>query len=313
MVLMSFSDIPYGLCLDTSIGRCSVDNIRVKFSYMYTTYNYDKRCTVPSIDEISNLLDLYDIFAAHPSADVTWSYKDYFKIGAYCRTACISNDDWSCAVLIGRYCYDSSCKLVAPEAVFDFNPNKVPLYVVSRIVSLLKGPAVEIRIIRYDIAFDIPVSRDDVVLVRQDLRRSYRLFLENGAKTEYLGARASHGALKLYDKSAESDLSYPMTRVEITVEASSFKSVRDVFPSLYRFSDCQLDFSFSSLPFQVQACVMHPELLPVLRTSTSPHTYRKYLSQINSLSECVLIPDDFKAIDSFVISALSKYISGVVQ
>lgn len=310
--MSSYSGIPYGFYLDTSVGRCSIDSIRIKFSYKFSTYSWSKKCAVPSVDYISDLLDLYDIFAKYPTADVSWAYRDFFRIGSYCRTACISGIGWSCAVLVGRYCYDSSCKLVAPEAVFDFNPNKVPFDVSSRIVSLLRGLAVEVKVIRYDVAFDIPIQRDDVILVRQDLRYSYRLFLDRGGKTEYLGARSSHGSFKLYDKTAESDLSVPVTRAEITVEAASFSSVRDIFPSLYSFSGYQLDTSFSDLPFQVQACIFHPELISVLRSTCSPNTYRKYLSQINSLSQCVLIPDDFKAIDSFVISALLKYISGVM-
>lgn len=306
-----YAGIPYGFYFDTSVGRCSIDNIRIKFTYKFSAYDWDKKCVVPAVDYISNLLDLYDIFAKYPTADVSWAYRDFFKIGSYCRTACISGIGWSCAVLIGRYCYDSSCKLVAPEAVFDFNPNKVPFDVSARIVSLLRDTAVEVKVIRYDVAFDIPVQRDDVILVRQDLRRSYRLFLDGGGKTEYLGSRSSHGSLKLYDKTAESDLLVPVTRAEVTVEAASFTSIRDVFPSLYSFSGYQLDTSFSDLPFQVQACVFHPELISILQSTCSANTYRKYLYQINSLSQCVLCPDDFWSVDSFIVSALAKYMSGV--
>lgn len=121
--MSSYSGIPYGFYLDTSVGRCSIDSIRIKFSYKFSTYSWSKKCAVPAVDYISDLLDLYDIFAMYPTADVSWAYRDFFRIGSYCRTACISGVGWSCAVLVGRYCYDSSCKLVAPEAVFDFNPN----------------------------------------------------------------------------------------------------------------------------------------------------------------------------------------------
>ena len=313
MVCMAslYAGIPYGLYLDTSVGRCSVDNIRIKFTYKFRSYDWNKHCVVPAVDYISNLLDLYDIFAKYPTADVSWMYRDFFKIGSYCRTACISGLGWSCAVLIGRYCYDSSFKLVAPEAVFDFNPNKVPMDVIARVVSLLRDTAIDVKVVRYDVAFDLPMARDDVILVRQDLRRSYRLFLDGGGKTEYLGARSSHGALKLYDKTVESDLSVPVTRAEITVEAASFTSMRDVFPALYSFAGYQLDVDFSSLPFQVQTCVLHPDMIPVLRSTCSANTYRKYLSQINSLSQCVLCPDDFRSVDAFVVSALAKYMSGV--
>ena len=194
--------------------------------------------------------------------------------------------------------------------MLDYNPNKVPAAVAARIVSLLRGPAASFKIVRFDVAFDIPRPRSDLVLVK-DPRRSYRLFEEDGARTEYQGARGSHGALKVYDKTAEMGLSVPVSRVELTVEHASFRSMADVFPRLYCFSDYQLDCSFSSLPFQVQACVLHPDLLPLLKSSSSRPTYLKYMNLMDSLSECVLVPDDFKRIDSFVTAALSTYSSGV--
>lgn len=309
--MSSFDGIPYARYLDTSIGRCSIDNLRVKFTYKLSVYNWSKGCSVPSIDFISNLVDVFDLTTAFGEVNISWSYKDFFKIGAYVRTASISGLDWSCAVLIGRYCFDDSCKLIAPEAVFDFNPNKVPSSVFQRIFTMLQGPAVEVKVLRYDVAFDIPMSREDVFLVRGDTRRSYRLFLDGGSKTEYLGARSSHGSLKLYDKTKESELSVPVTRAEITVEAVSFSSIRDVFPSLYAYHGYQLDVSFSSLPFQVQVCILNPEFIHLLRASCCPHTYRKYMSQIDSFSGCALLPDNFEQIDRFIQSSLMAYMEVV--
>lgn len=310
--MSSFAGVPYGLFLDTDSCRVSIDNIRLKFCYKFSRYSWRRGEAVPSIDSISSLLDVFDLQHYSEQLDVSWSYKDFFKIGAYCRTATIAGLDWSCAVLIGRYCFDSSCKQVAPEAVFDFNPNKVPMHIIHRLVFLLRDSAISVNVLRYDVAFDFPLPRDDVVLVRGDSRRSYRLFLDGGGKTEYLGARSSHGSLKLYDKTAESSLSVPVTRAEVTVEAASFTSIRDVFPSLYCFSGCQLDFSFSELPFQVHACVMYPELIPVLRSKCSAPTYRKYMSQISSLSQAVLTLD-FSAADCFISSALTSYLSVVIS
>lgn len=108
-----YTGIPYCEFLDTSIGRCSIDNVRIKFTYKFATYDWDRREAVPSIDHISNYLDVMDILDLSAGIDVSWSYKDFFKIGAYARTACIAGSDWSCAVMIGRYCFDSACKRVA--------------------------------------------------------------------------------------------------------------------------------------------------------------------------------------------------------
>ncbi len=304
------STIPYGLSLDCSIGTCSIDGLRLKFTYRNKAYSWEKHVPVPAIDRISALLDSLDIVDMGSGFDVSWSYKDFFKIGAYCRTARISGGDWSCAVMVGRYCFDLDCKQVAPEAVFDYNPNKVPAAVASRIVRLLRDSALSVSVVRFDVAFDIPVPRSDVVLVR-DARRGYRLFEDHGAKTEYQGERGSHGAMKLYDKMLEAGLSEPLTRCEITMEYSRYSTVSTLFPKLYSFTDYQLDVAFASLPFQVQACVYHPDLLPVLKLSMERHAYKKYVAMIDAMEQCVLIPDDFLSIDRFVHSALNTYLSGV--
>ena len=112
-----YDGIPYGRYLDTSSCRVSVDSIRLKFTYKYQNYSYEKKCSVTTIDQLSCHID--NMF--FNGCDTKWSYKDFFQIGSYCRTCTISGINWSCAVLFGRYCYDSSCKQIAPEAVFDFN------------------------------------------------------------------------------------------------------------------------------------------------------------------------------------------------
>ena len=83
-----------------------------------------------------------------------------------------------------------------------FHPNKVPLEILQQVIARLRGPALIVELVRFDIAFDFPCKREAVTLV-QDQRRSYRLFREKGAITEYQGARSSHGSLKLYDKTKE--------------------------------------------------------------------------------------------------------------
>ena len=308
----TIQEIPYNLYLDCSIGRCSIVGLRLKFTYLNKAYSWEKHVPVAAIDRISALLDSLDIMDLHSGFDISWSYKDFFKIGSYCRTARISGDDWSCAVMVGRYCFESDCKQVAPEAVFDYNPNKVPAEVAARIVRLLRDSALTVSVVRFDVAFDILVPRSDVELVR-DSRRGYRLFEEHGAKTEYQGERGSHGAMKLYDKMLEAGLSEPVTRCEITLEYARYTTVSTLFPKLYCFTGYQLDVAFSSLPFQVQACIYHPDLLPVLKSSMERHAYKKYVDMMNGLEQSVLIPSDFPAIDSFIRSALHHYLSGVVS
>lgn len=303
-----YEGIPYGRYLDTSVCRVSIDNIRLKFTYKYQNYSYEQHCSVPSIDKISCLID--GMF--FNNCDTTWSYRDFFKIGSYCRTCSISGNGWSCAVLFGRYCFDNSCKLIAPEAVFDFNPNKVPDDVSFQIIHILRDSALSSSLSRFDVAFDFPIPRDEIHLVRDDLRRSYRLFLEGGAKTEYLGARSSHGSLKLYDKSKESELSCDVTRCEITVARDFVNSLSSVFPKLYLFDSMQLDLSFSYLPFPVQACILHPDMFDILRASCDPKTFRKYRGMIDTYGSCLLVPPCWPEIDRFVRSAVISYVKGCV-
>ncbi len=301
-----FCGIPYGLYFDTNTCRVSIDNIRLKFEYKYTIYNFDHRQTVTSVDLISRQLD--DQF--FEGLDVMWNKLDFFRIGNYCRTCSIKNLDWSFAVMIGRYCFDNACKMIAPEVVMDFNPNKVPLEIVQRFVSLLQGPALSVTVQRFDIAFDYALPRAEVRLI-EDKSKGYRLFREQGAVTEYQGKRSKHGALKLYDKTKESALPVPVTRCEITIEHSSYKSVADVFPDLFYYGAEQLDITFADLPFEVKACILYPDLIEVLRNSCNRHTFQKYICKVKEYGKISLVPTNWLEIDSFIHSALTTYTKGV--
>lgn len=126
-VIFLYTGISYGEYLDTPQCRVSIDNVRMKFSYKYKNYDFEKHEAVTTIDLCSQRLDRLFFHGF----EIVWHRCDFFKIGNYVRTCTISGIDpftgnWSCAVMIGRYTFDNSCKLVAPEIVFDFNPNKVP-------------------------------------------------------------------------------------------------------------------------------------------------------------------------------------------
>lgn len=301
-----FCGIPYGLYLDTDTCRVSIDNIRLKFEYKYNNYDFDHRQTVTSVDLISHLLD-NQFFVG---LEVVWNRLDFFRIGNYCRTCTISSLDWSFAVMIGRYCFDNSCKQIAPEAVMDFNPNKVPLDVMQRFVSLLKESALSVTIQRFDVAFDYALPRAEVRLI-EDKAKGYRFFREQGAVTEYQGKRSKHSALKLYDKTKESELSVPVTRCEVTVERSAYKSVSDVYPDLFYYGAEQLDVTFGDLPFEVKACILHPDLIEVLRSSCNRHTFQKHIGVVRNYGNKSLVPTNWLEIDRFIHSALTTYTKGV--
>lgn len=300
-----YNGIPYGEYLDTPQCRVSIDNVRMKFSYKYKNYDFEKHQAVTSIDLYSQKID--QLFFA--DCDTVWHSCDFFKIGNYLRTCTISGidpfvGDWSCAVMIGRYTFDSTCKQVAPEIVFDFNPNKVPDDKSTEIIRRLKEGSIQVSITRYDVAFDFPLPRDHVTLIPND-RQSYKLFRESQkGVTEYQGERSNHNAMKLYDKTKESALAVPVTRCEITVDGDYSKSVQQLFPVLVVLGDLQVDTSFVDLPFQVVACLLHPDMIPVLKSKTDRKTWKKYSDMIATHGQRNLYPNNWNDVDRYIRSRL---------
>lgn len=301
--ILRFAGVSYGKFLDMDAGRVSVDMLRFCFSYKLSKFDYHSSESMSTINAISRLIDLRALCS--PVYTCEWSYCDNFRIGRYARTCRIYNLDWSFAIMLGRYCYDTSCKLVAPEVVIDFNPNKVPDDVISSFWLMLRAECLDCRLLRFDVAFDFPFHRSDIYMLP-----SSRCTNRNFESTQYYGTRHKHGSVKLYDKQLESNLPVPVTRLEVTIEGSRYKSIEDVFPSLFCLTAGNIDFGFYDLPFEVQACVMYPDLLPVLKRSVSPNTYRKFSKMIADTSFAPLT-FDYSAVDSFISSVFSSYMDGV--
>jgi len=81
------------------------------------------------------------------------------------------------------------------------------------------------------LAIDIPVERTNCFLVKD--RRMYIERRHGKEYTQYLGSKSSKvGRVKLYNKTAEADLDYPLTRLELTLDpAKSFEKIS--FPLVY--------------------------------------------------------------------------------
>lgn len=110
----------------------------------------------------------------------------------------------------------------------EFNPNKVYFdflgeiyYFCTLLGNKFKSISGFFSLVKLDLAVDIPVPREFVRLYKSG-RRSYTYQICDGSVTEYSGVRSSHGYVKVYDKMAESDLNYYLTRVEITCHDFSF-------------------------------------------------------------------------------------------
>lgn len=110
----------------------------------------------------------------------------------------------------------------------EFNPNKcMDSRVFTEFFLEFKNKTVTRDISRWDLAIDVPIDRSRCILVK-DMRK-YQCILDK-SKTEYLGCRSSGGYVKLYDKKAESNLDYDLTRLEITIKPKT--DINRVFPTV---------------------------------------------------------------------------------
>lgn len=102
----------------------------------------------------------------------------------------------------------------------EFNPNKVggnPIFKEIHGLLLSSSRKSLNRISRFDLAIDIPADRARCFLVKD--RRLYIERKHGVEYTQYLGSKSSAvGRVKLYNKTAEAKLDYPLTRLELTLD-----------------------------------------------------------------------------------------------
>ena len=105
----------------------------------------------------------------------------------------------------------------------EVNPNKCAVHASFLEVLIFlntNSRPMHTRIKRFDLAVDIPVERENARLLKDG--RVYSERRHGKEWTEYLGAQASHvGRVKLYNKQAEAGLSYPLTRLEVTLDPAT--------------------------------------------------------------------------------------------
>lgn len=161
-----YSGISYGLYCDFPSCRVSIDSVRLKFTYALNSFVWSRGFSILSIDKMSFIIDNLQIAGA--DFDVQWSYKDFFKIGAYCRTARVSGylpgtcEAWSFAIMFGRYAYNASSHFLEPEIVMDFNPNKVPLYLCTNMLRVFSwAKRIRRRVILTKPTADSPARIDE--------------------------------------------------------------------------------------------------------------------------------------------------------
>ena len=101
------------------------------------------------------------------------------------------------------------------KGFIEFNPNKcMGNLQFKEVLDKLFLIALHRQVIRFDLAIDIPVPKYLVRLEKDG--RNYQYLKGKESESEYLGIRNKPGFVKLYDKKAESNLDYDLTRIEIT-------------------------------------------------------------------------------------------------
>lgn len=302
--------IPYQdpLVLDGMIT--SIDSVRIKYTYSKTAYDFESRERFDTLNRLLYELTSDSLFMLG-QFDIELGREASFKIGRYMRTITyrLSNGD-SFSVLVGRFCYDSTVKLIAPDVIMDVNPNKIPANIWHRIARILASTAQSVSVLRFDLAIDIPIARDQMQLLQRPGSGFEKFVDKNGGMTEYTGERSHHAAIKLYDKGA--DLEVPdltCTRCEITIDPVKFKGIAALWPSILSLSPLDLSIDFADLPFDVKAVILHPDLHDMLKASVSRNTWPKHKRMIDNFGKTyfTLSDDQTKKIDQYVRNSLLRF------
>lgn len=165
------------------------------------------------------------------------SYKAYKYRHLWSVTATEDDCSWSLGLDLGRSKEDVHLGFI------EFNPNKCEQSkAFQKFWSTIRSQTVIRTLVRYDMAIDIPLARSQCKL-QKDGKKMYQLISKSDGVTEYLGRREHNGFVKLYDKTIESDLSYPLTRLELTLDKSCMPS--DVFPTVNIY-DAQFGLDFDN-------------------------------------------------------------------
>jgi hypothetical protein len=120
------------------------------------------------------------------------------------------------------------------QGVLEYNPNKCDSEVLKDILQLIIGHSKYIKLERYDLAVDVPYSKSQVKIIKDN--RKYSLLAPSkdpDTYSEYLGKHQSSGFVKVYNKKIESNLEDELTRIEITSENTEYDKFIKQFPEVY--------------------------------------------------------------------------------
>lgn len=206
---------------------------------------------------------------------------DNFKIGAYKMNFTITFSDGN-SFWIGWGLNQG--KTIYGSLRLEFNPNKVARHDCFRtILAYLNGNTnpMHQNISRYDLAIDYPCLRENAFITKD--RRKYTQISNSASdKTEYLGIGSQPGRVKLYNKQIESKLSYPLTRLELTLDPQTRHEELPI-PDVRFLNDMQICFSETMNVDATDRCLLMGVLAGVFAVSDLSRRKRKVIESLLDL------------------------------
>lgn len=181
----------------------------------------------------------------------------------------------------------------------EINPNKcMPCPFVSALFNLLVDCSKSYEVTEFDVAVDLPVSRDSVIVCKD--KRKYACVVNSlNDCTEYLGSRHCAGFCKVYNKQIESGLEFACTRFEMTFDRFDTVAFLDCVPVVYIFRQ-QMSVVSGRLndtdKFILKTLIAEPR-----RIGELSYHYRKKMSDLLSCAVDKLVLDK-KTISSLMCS-----------
>lgn len=223
----------------------SCDMLRLSFQYKKKNGNIDT--------EMEGLVPLEKLRQVMALNDYSYVYYVSHKISAYFFMFVFEKGNQS--IVIGLR--NNASKGEYWNNFIEFNPNKVDIKAIRYVLhyflpfihpysSMIDERKIKKRIyykiVRWDLAVDLPVDRFLVKLFK-DGRREYTYKMgTDGSLTEYSGKRNTNGFVKVYDKAKESSLLYDCTRIEVTCEGDKV-SLPNIALKTYQYDFVETDMS----------------------------------------------------------------------
>ena len=207
--------IKYYQSFDSKNGiKYSLDMVRLSIDFNTHTQNFCDYMT-----ELASVDLRYEV--AYFQSFKKYSYKHLWNV----KDSIDDTVSWTVGLDYG------GTKDGMSQGFLEFNPNKCmdsPLFL--DFLEVLRANSPIRDLVRYDMAIDIPLPLGQCKLHREG-KRTYQYIQKDDGITEYLGQRSHSGFVKLYDKTIESDLDFPLTRLEITYDKKEL--FEKVFPTVH--------------------------------------------------------------------------------